>query len=112
MYLTYEEYQGMGGGVDAALYPPLEFSARKQIDYYTQNRVKKLEEVPEDVQMVMFLLIGLEEQTTTGAVVQSESNAGVSVSYKVMDEQEKLNRAEQIIRQGLPHDLLYLGVGR
>lgn len=112
MYLTYEEYKGMGGCVDAALYPRFEFSARKMIDYYTQGRVKKLEKPPEDVKLVVLELVELLSEEEGGPVIQSESNAGVSVTYKVMDEQERVRRAEQIIYQGLPRELLYLGVGR
>ena len=110
MYLTYEEYQGMGGAIDAAAYPRFEFQARKKIDYHTQGRVKALEEIPEDVKMVMFELVEIAATDADGQIIQSESNTGVSVSYKVMEEKEKAAKADNIIRQGLPGELLYAGV--
>lgn len=110
MYLTYDEYVQMGGNVDAALYPRLEYKARKKIDYYTQNRIQALEDVPEAVKMCMFELIQLLAQSTSDEpIIQSESNNGVSVSYKVMTEQEQNAKAAQIIREYLPPELLYLG---
>ena len=132
MYLTYEEYSGMGGQVDFASYPTYEFAARAQIDYYTFNRLQNEEEYPEAVKFCMFELITAawkrqsvlsmaEAGADSQAGITSQSNDGVSISYNVLSASEvyeALNTgAEKLIRQylsgvknSLGHSLLYRGV--
>lgn len=60
MYLTYEEFKAMGGAGDLPTFLRNEFKARKQIDYYTANRVSEMREVPFAVKACMFELIRLD----------------------------------------------------
>ena len=98
MYLTYEEYQNMGGTADETTFNDLEFEARCKVDYWTFNRLKNDETYPEELQRCMFKLINLIQQqqqatalsgdaTSTGSAaagITSMSNDGVSESYNVM----------------------------
>lgn len=97
MYLTYEEYQNMGGTLDEATFNDLEFEARCKIDYWTFSRLKNESAQSETVQRCMYKLIRLIQQTQEASVLSGEgensstlagiasmSNDGVSVSYNVM----------------------------
>ena len=68
----------------------LESWARKKLDLYTQNRLQKLTEIPEDIKTLMFLLVGKlkshEERDTGG--ISSVSNDGYAVSYEKGTEAE------------------------
>ena len=93
MYLTYEEYQNMGGTLDETAFNDVEFEAESIINYYTFNRLKNEEEQPNEVKMLMMYLIrniltarnSMESSTSAGEVsdktIASQSNDGVSVSY-------------------------------
>ena len=86
MYLTYDEYEDMGGGMDAALFPRFEAKARKRIDAMTFGRVRRDNPVRECVKNCMFELIQAmhEDETNvgfSGREISSMSNDGVSVTY-------------------------------
>ena len=90
MYLTYDEYTGMGGSMDAALFPRFELKARKRIDAMTFGRVMHDDPVRECVRMCMFELVNAmhEDETNTGfsgREISSMSNDGVSVTYATGD---------------------------
>lgn len=98
MYLTYEEYQNMGGTLDSTSYENFEFEAEALINWYTFNRLKNDVTFPEAVKRLMKYLIDLaqeraqlltaggsgDSENSTGAAIASQSNDGVSVSYNVM----------------------------
>ena len=98
MYLTYEEYQSMGGTLDSTSYENFEFEAEALINWYTFNRLKNDTVFPEAVKRLMKYLIDLaqeraqllsaggsgDSESTTSAAIASQSNDGVSVSYNVM----------------------------
>lgn len=98
MYLTYEEYQNMGGTLDSTSYGNFEFEAEALINWYTFNRLKNDTVFPEAVKRLMKYLIDLAQEraqlliaggsgdsgSTTSAAIASQSNDGVSVSYNVM----------------------------
>lgn len=71
MYLTYEEYIGLGGTVDAAAWPPLEYACRKRIDRLTDSRVQSMAEIPRAVKLCVFALAQME--SVVGAVAQVTS---------------------------------------
>lgn len=86
MYLDYETYVSMGGTVDSAAFPRLEYMAEKRIDRYTQGRVKAMEAVPEAVQRCMVEVIGVMSKsdptkTASTAPLSGFSNDGYSESY-------------------------------
>ena len=97
MYLTYEEYQTMGGTLDETSFNDFEMEAETIVDWYTFNRLQNDTEYPEKLKRCMYQLIKLAEEKQsimspgesaeggeTNASVASRSNDGVSISYNVM----------------------------
>lgn len=60
-YLTYTEYQTLGGTVvtSSSAFTPLEFKARKKIDWLTDSRVKNMAAVPSAVKLCMVSIINM-----------------------------------------------------
>ena len=86
MYLTYDEYENMGGSMDDALFPRFELKARKRIDAMTFGRVAGEKPARQSVKMCAYELIGAMYADETGAglsgrEVAAVSNDGVSVTY-------------------------------
>lgn len=135
MYLSYTEYQNMGGTLDETLFNELEFEAETQVDWYTFNRLHKETEYPERLQRCMYALIKIiyttQQASMLGddgsgdsdinAAVASQSNDGVSISYNVISAKEAIDlskdKIEQTIQQylqgvmnSLGQKLLYRGL--
>ena len=95
MYLSYSEYQNMGGTLDFTTFDNYAYKAGTIINLYTYNRLKGETQIPESVKRCEFDLIQLIQvkeslmpqiNSNTGVVgnigtVASQSNDGVSVSY-------------------------------
>lgn len=56
-YLTYEKYKFLGGTLNLPSFNLLEFHARNQIDLRTQNRLLKVKEIPQKVEICVFDLM-------------------------------------------------------
>ena len=108
MYLTYDEYQSMGGTLDFTTYSDLEFEAEAAINWYTFSRLKNDLVIPEAVKRVMKRLIDLAQEKAglmsagddgsgsgTSAAIASQSNDGVSVSYNVLSASELMNSIKE-----------------
>ena len=86
-YLTYDEYEGMGGQLPAAAFSVLEFRARKAVDMLTHGRVADEQPVREAVKLAVYALVvemDADEKRAAaydGREVQSMSNDGVSVTF-------------------------------
>ena len=86
-YLTYAEYQELGGSAIGEMpFNLLEFEARKQIDLRTQRRLVDIEEIPNEVKLCDFHLINKIEKYTesmnnVGGNIASENTDGYSISY-------------------------------
>jgi hypothetical protein len=82
-YLTYEEYRSLGGTLDLTPFNLLEFEARKKIDLRTQNRLKNVEEIPQEVKLCIYNLINTIQTYSNkkNRNIQSESVGEYSVSY-------------------------------
>lgn len=124
MYIDLTYYMENGGKeMTSAAFARNEFRARKMVDRVTQNRVAKMEEVPEAVKRLMVELITMEE-TQGAAVVEiqavtSFSNDGYSQTFADPLTTERVKEIENDLileylsgetdDNGVP--LLYLGVG-
>lgn len=111
MYLTYLEYQEMGGTLDESAFLDLEFQARSQIDWYTFNRLRNEVVYPEEVKRCIYRLIsilnglndvtginGNADENNSNKAIVSQSNDGVSISYNVLSAQDTVqNLKEQCI---------------
>ena len=130
-YLTYAEYQTLGGSAIGDMpFNLLEFEARRKIDENTFNRLKDLEsgEIPQEVKLCEYNLINSISSfaTTTSNVssngnVASESTDGYSISYLTANQisdvvKSKSAELEDIIRTYLlgvvvnGEHILYCGV--
>ena len=84
-YLTYNEYKALGGSLDITPFNLLEFEARRIIDSRTLQRLKGINQIPQEVKMCMFSLINTinnyANQGQTSKNISSESVGSYSVSY-------------------------------
>lgn len=134
MYLTYAEYQDMGGTLDETTFNDFEMEAEFQVNWYTFNRLKKDSSYPEELKRCIYALIKLAalkanalavgdtgDDTVTSGAIASQSNDGVSISYNVLSAGEAYKLCEdevgntikkslQGITNELGRKLLYRGL--
>lgn len=137
MYLTYAEYQNMGGTLEEATFNDLAYEAQTYIDWVTFRRLQEEgSDIPDAVKQCMYHIIrlianklaalqsnpnGLEAHNESGAGIQSQSNDGVSISYNTLSAKDliatmndeiddTINRYLQGIRNNLGKRLLYRGL--
>lgn len=112
MYLSYQEYQSMGGTLEETTFNDIEFEAEAYVNWVTFNRLKKDTEYPEALKRCMYALIRLVQNkiaaltpqqggsqggTTLG--VASQSNDGVSISYNVMSAKDIMQESTAEMRK-------------
>ena len=93
-YLTYEEYIKLGGSEIGKLpFNLLEFEARKRIDRRTFNRLKRVEEIPQDIKICEYNMINSINKygdSTNNIInsgnIKSENIDGYSVQYLTSNE--------------------------
>lgn len=102
MYLTFTEYQNMGGTLDETAFTDLEFEAEAIVDWYTFNRLQKDTNYPDKLKQCMYRLIkmaqerqqamcvgeSVDEDNGVTAAIASRSNDGVSISYNIISASE------------------------
>ena len=122
-YLTYEEYKSLGGTLGEMPFNILEFKARQIINERTQNRLKNVEQIPQEVKTCVYDLIQIinkynNSNNSTSSNISSENIDGYSVTYKsgteLTEEQKKqYNDIMETDLYGVIVDntpILYLGV--
>ena len=135
MYLTYTEYQNMGGTLEETTFNDLEFEARTYVDWVTFNRLWNEEVIPDRVKECMYHIIRLIQnkldalnangsgdgsQETSGGII-SQTNDGVSITYNTMSAKdvidqvnkeldEAIDRYLQGVTNSLGKRLLYRGL--
>ena len=122
-YLTYEEYKSLGGTLGEMPFNILELKARQVINERTQNRLKNIEEMPQEVKICVYDLIQIinkynNSNNSTSSNISSENIDGYSVSYKSGTEMTAEQKAQYddimetdlygVIVDNTP--ILYLGV--
>ena len=99
-YLTYSEYQELGGTLDQMPFNLLEYSSRKEIDLNTKLRLKDVDDIPNEVKLCEFELIN-----TLNKYVQddnfnvnytSESIDGYSKSYATAGQITEIVKAKKV----------------
>ena len=134
MYLTYSEYQTMGGTLEETAFNDLEFEAESIINWYTFNRLKNETEYSETVKRLMYRLIQLCQlkqnalsvgqpvgSGTVSGAIASQSNDGFSTSFNVLSASAGLEASDTEIKRlvqsylgaevnSLGHKLLYRGI--
>ena len=95
MYLTYEEYQNMGGTLVETTFNEYEFTAETIVDWYTFNRLKNETEYPTALPRLMYALIHMiqlkmdalsnnfvdENGNVVAGAVTQQSNDGVAIHF-------------------------------
>lgn len=122
-YLNYEEYKSLGGTLDIMPFNILEFECRKIIDARTQNRLKGIDVIPQEVKMCMYAMMNVLNKSISeyNSNVASENIDGYSVTYLSPQQIReaiitKNAELEDIIFSYLMHvvvnktSILYLGV--
>lgn len=136
MYLSYEQYQDIGGTLDETTFNQLEFEAASFVDWITFSRLKKNmpDPAPESLPMCMYTLIDFiyaknkaiesgagDETTQAVGSISHQDNDGVSVSYNVLSARQSIILAQQEmgkvvkrylqgVRDSLGHKVLYRGL--
>ena len=84
-YLTFSEYQSLGGTLTETPFSILEYNARMKIDERTFGRLKDLDTQPEEVKMCVYNLINTlnsySSYSESKKGVASENTDGYSISY-------------------------------
>lgn len=127
-YLTYTEYQELGGTLSETPFNLLEFASRKQIDENTQARLNGIEtsQIPQEVKMCVFNLIDCIEKYNesidgVSGNVESENIDGYSVKYVTVSQVNEIIKNKEVELQDIissqlfgvivnGEHLLYLGV--
>lgn len=122
-YLTYEEYKSLGGTLGEMPFNILELKARQIINERTQNRLKDVEEIPQEVKICGYDLINTMNKynlsnNSISSNVSSENTDGYLVTYKSGTEMTAEQKAqfEDIMLTDLygvivnGEAILYLGV--
>lgn len=121
MYLTYEEYTDMGGTLSESDFDFVAYEAESYIDWYTFNRLKKYETIPQEVKDCEFHIIRLvqaklnnmgistntdgEGSQDTFQQIMSQSNDGVSVSYNALSARDALQSISKEIEETIKRSL-------
>lgn len=98
-YLTYTEYQALGGTLPEMPFNILEFEARNCIDRYTLGRLKDLDSQKQEVKLCTYKLIGSLDSANENSGKSSESIDGYSVSY--FNANEIANQGKGIVAEYL-----------
>lgn len=132
MYLTYAEYQNMGGTLEETPFNDFEFQVEAQINYATFSRLKNDKTFPDEVKRLTKYLIDLLEKkaaalslgkgnSNTDVHITSQSNDGVSVSYNGMAARDLIEECKTEVSTAIKnyldgvkneagHKLLYRGL--
>lgn len=119
MYLTYDEYEDMGGTLKESAFEDFAFEAESTINWYTFNRLTNETSVSDNVKRLMFRLIelihmnqkaqSLGQDAKTGEVsgaIVNQSNDGFSTSYNVLSASQAIRTVSAMTKR-LVHQ--YLG---
>lgn len=122
-YLTYEEYKSLGGTLGEMPFNILELKARQVINERTQNRLKDVEKIPQEVKICVYDLINTMNKynlsnNSTSSNISSENTDGYSVTYKSGTEltEEQKKQYDDVMETDLygvivdNTPILYLGV--
>lgn len=125
-YLNHEEYVRLGGTLEKVPFNELEYECRRIIDSRTQNRLKNVDEIPEEVKMLESKMIqdlqgyyislkkaqsGISSENTDGYLVTyiSSNQIGQLIENKIADLQDLVSTYLYGVIVNNEH-LLYCGV--
>lgn len=110
-YLTYREYQELGGSADEQSFNLTLRKAQRWLDHFTFNRIQKFVHIPEAVKEVLTEYIDrlkmLDHQRESGDIISKYSNGVETIEYKLKTEEQTKKELYQIALNWLPECLLY-----
>lgn len=80
-YITYEEYQDLGGTISEDKFNILERKARRKLDYFTQDRLKVVETIIDEVKELMTEFIDKLSNIPLNGNITSYSNGIESFGF-------------------------------
>jgi hypothetical protein len=96
-YLSFTDYQSLGGNLPETDFNRQEYAARKEIDLHTFNRLQGIEPIPEDLKMCVLELV---QRQLCGDLDGQDFTSQGSGKLSGTKEDRK-NRAYEIIRRYL-----------
>lgn len=111
-YLSYEEYAILGGTLEEVPFNELEYECRRIIDSRTQNRLKEVEEIPEEVKLLENKMINTLQGyyvslNKAQSGIASENTDGYSVSYISSNQISQLIEGKIDVLQDLVSEYLF-----
>lgn len=117
MYLTYAEYQTMGGTLDETTFNDFEFEAETLVDWYTFNRLKKETTYPEVLPRLMYHLIKMAVDKANlmslGGIIQADGtvsdnpyvsrqeNDGVMIAYNTISANDLFSKLDKAMEDAI-----------
>lgn len=109
-YLTYTEYQGLGGTVSIEMFPSLNRKAQQLLDYITFNRIPQCwdnaDDLPLYIKATMTDFVDqinyLNSQSTDNRVITRYSNGVEDLTYGVTNSSTIYTQLNQEAIQNLP----------
>jgi len=109
MYITYAEYQALGGTLSETAFNLEEKKARKKLDFFTFNRIDFDTLEDEDIESIkelMTMFINKMSVSSLGAGVTSYSNGIESIGYSDSYGKSLQNELHELAIEYLPIDLV------
>lgn len=105
-YLTYDDYKELGGTLPEKEFQLTERKAQRWLDYFTFDRCKQLEVIPNEVREVLkeFIdrLTAFEAQKEAGETITQYSNSVEQLTFKVKTEEDTKKELSSIALEWLP----------
>ena len=96
-YLTFEDYQGLGGQLPESDFTRHEYASRKEIDFHTHGRLEGIDPVPDALKMCTLELI---ERELCGKLDGEDYISQSSGRLSVTKESSK-GKAQELIQKYL-----------
>lgn len=105
-YLTYEDYQSLGGELEESEFNSLEFKAETKVNWYTFNRLENDTTFDDKVPLCIFEIIKILNQNelalkglnADGSIsILRQSNDGVTTDYNNLSPSEFTERVDKMI---------------
>lgn len=113
-YITYQEYQDLGGSLSEADFVIAERKAQRYLDVFTFNRIPKLTTIPDVVKECLVELTDMvkrrQDETENGNNVTLYSNGVESIQYSVKSDEAVKKELYQVVTDWLPNYLVCKGV--
>ena len=105
-YLTYDDYKELGGTLPEKEFNQYERKAQRWLDYFTFDRCKQLDVIPNEVREVLaeFIsrLLAFDQQKEAGETIKEYSNSVEQITFTVKTEKDVKSELNAIANQWLP----------